>query len=115
MTTILAIETSCDETSAAVIRDGRVLSNIVSSQINLPQLRPLFVEDAATDHGPDDRGGQGQKRQLRRRLFGHIPRRFDCSHQPPVLPSAAPCPESSVLQHHEESTEFATLAMSIGP
>jgi N6-L-threonylcarbamoyladenine synthase len=30
--TILAIETSCDETSAAVIREGEVLSNIVSSQ-----------------------------------------------------------------------------------
>jgi N6-L-threonylcarbamoyladenine synthase len=30
--TILAIETSCDETSAAVIRDGAILSNIVSSQ-----------------------------------------------------------------------------------
>lgn len=31
---LLAIETSCDETSAAVVRDGReVLSNIVSSQI----------------------------------------------------------------------------------
>lgn len=33
---ILAIETSCDETSAAVVRDGRVvLSNIISSQIPL--------------------------------------------------------------------------------
>ncbi|NLK44429.1 MAG: tRNA (adenosine(37)-N6)-threonylcarbamoyltransferase complex transferase subunit TsaD [Tissierellia bacterium] len=32
----LAIETSCDETSAAVIRDGReVLSNIISSQIEI--------------------------------------------------------------------------------
>jgi N6-L-threonylcarbamoyladenine synthase len=30
--TLLAIETSCDETSAAVIRGGQVLSNIVSSQ-----------------------------------------------------------------------------------
>ncbi len=35
-TTILAIETSCDETSAAVVRNGReVLSNIISSQIDL--------------------------------------------------------------------------------
>ncbi len=33
---ILGIETTCDETSAAVVRDGReVLSNIVSSQIDL--------------------------------------------------------------------------------
>ena len=33
---ILAIESSCDETAAAVIRDGReVLSNVISSQIDL--------------------------------------------------------------------------------
>ncbi|HEY8363123.1 MAG TPA: tRNA (adenosine(37)-N6)-threonylcarbamoyltransferase complex transferase subunit TsaD [Tissierellaceae bacterium] len=33
---ILAIETSCDETSAAVVKDGReVLSNIISSQIDI--------------------------------------------------------------------------------
>jgi len=30
--TILAIESSCDDTAAAVIRDGRVLSNIVANQ-----------------------------------------------------------------------------------
>jgi len=36
VTLTLGIETSCDETSAAVIKDGRhVLSNIVSSQIAL--------------------------------------------------------------------------------
>lgn len=34
--TILGIETSCDETSAAVVRNGReILSNIVSSQVDL--------------------------------------------------------------------------------
>lgn len=32
---LLALETSCDETSAAVIHDGRVLSSVVSSQIKL--------------------------------------------------------------------------------
>src|SRR5689334_11407225 len=32
---LLAFETSCDETSAAVIDCGRILSNIVSSQIAL--------------------------------------------------------------------------------
>ncbi|MBV8195938.1 MAG: tRNA (adenosine(37)-N6)-threonylcarbamoyltransferase complex transferase subunit TsaD, partial [Candidatus Dormibacteraeota bacterium] len=33
---LLAIETSCDETAAAVLRDGReLLSNVVSSQIAL--------------------------------------------------------------------------------
>ncbi len=36
MTTILALETSCDETAAAVIRGGRrILSNVVASQIDL--------------------------------------------------------------------------------
>jgi N6-L-threonylcarbamoyladenine synthase len=32
---LLAFETSCDETSAAVVDKGRVLSNVVSSQISL--------------------------------------------------------------------------------
>ncbi|RJP32263.1 MAG: tRNA (adenosine(37)-N6)-threonylcarbamoyltransferase complex transferase subunit TsaD [Phycisphaerales bacterium] len=36
MTTLLGIETSCDETAAAVVVDGRrVLSNVVASQIDL--------------------------------------------------------------------------------
>jgi N6-L-threonylcarbamoyladenine synthase len=34
--TILSIETSCDETSAAIVRNGRdVLSNVISSQIDI--------------------------------------------------------------------------------
>ncbi|OIP71916.1 MAG: tRNA (adenosine(37)-N6)-threonylcarbamoyltransferase complex transferase subunit TsaD [Oscillatoriales cyanobacterium CG2_30_44_21] len=33
MPTILAIESSCDETAAAVVRDRQILSNVVSSQI----------------------------------------------------------------------------------
>src|SRR5262245_28022266 len=32
---LLAFETSCDETSAAVVRNGEVLSSVVSSQIKL--------------------------------------------------------------------------------
>lgn len=32
---ILAIETSCDETCAAVVEDGKILSNVISSQIEL--------------------------------------------------------------------------------
>ena len=32
---LLALETSCDETGAAVVREGRVLANVVSSQIKL--------------------------------------------------------------------------------
>src|SRR5262249_29390477 len=32
---LLAFETSCDETSAAVVHDGQVRSNVVSSQVRL--------------------------------------------------------------------------------
>ena len=46
--TILAIETSCDETSAAVVRDGRVLSNVVSSQVKLHAEYGGVVPELAT-------------------------------------------------------------------
>lgn len=35
MATILAIESSCDETAVAIIKDGELLSNIVSTQIEV--------------------------------------------------------------------------------
>ena len=35
MALILAIESSCDETSVAIIRDGKLLSNVVSTQIEI--------------------------------------------------------------------------------
>lgn len=47
--TILAIETSCDETAAAVIADGKkVLSNIVYSQIPVHQLYGGVVPEIAS-------------------------------------------------------------------
>ncbi|NLW70949.1 MAG: tRNA (adenosine(37)-N6)-threonylcarbamoyltransferase complex transferase subunit TsaD [Eubacteriaceae bacterium] len=46
--TILAIETSCDETSAAVIRNGELLSNIVSSQIDIHTLYGGVVPEIAS-------------------------------------------------------------------
>jgi N6-L-threonylcarbamoyladenine synthase len=49
--TLLAIETSCDETSVAVIRDGCVLSNLVSSQIKLhAEYGGVVPELAAREH-----------------------------------------------------------------
>ena len=46
---ILAIETSCDETAAAVVRNGReVLSNIISSQIALHTLYGGVVPELAS-------------------------------------------------------------------
>ncbi|WP_100371611.1 tRNA (adenosine(37)-N6)-threonylcarbamoyltransferase complex transferase subunit TsaD [Bacillus sp. FJAT-45037] len=48
---ILAIETSCDETSAAVILDGReILSNIVSSQIESHKRFGGVVPEIASRH-----------------------------------------------------------------
>lgn len=47
--TILAIESSCDETAAAVIRNGReVLSNVISSQIDLHKLYGGVVPEIAS-------------------------------------------------------------------
>jgi N6-L-threonylcarbamoyladenine synthase len=46
--TLLAVETSCDETSAAVVSAGRVLSNIVSSQIKLHAEYGGVVPELAT-------------------------------------------------------------------
>jgi N6-L-threonylcarbamoyladenine synthase len=49
--TILAIETSCDETSAAVVRDGEILSSIISSQIKLhAEYGGVVPELAAREH-----------------------------------------------------------------
>lgn len=46
---ILGIETSCDETSAAVIREGReVLSNIISSQVEIHQKFGGVVPEVAS-------------------------------------------------------------------
>ncbi len=49
--TLLAIETSCDETSVAVVRDGQVLANVVSSQVRLhAEYGGIVPELAAREH-----------------------------------------------------------------
>lgn len=52
MVLILGIETSCDETSAAVVRDGqRILSNVIASQIDLHRrYGGVFPEVASRAH-----------------------------------------------------------------
>jgi len=52
MIRILAIETSCDETAAAVVADGRrILSNVVASQVELhAQYGGIFPEIASRAH-----------------------------------------------------------------
>ena len=49
--TLLAFETSCDETSVAVVRDGSVLACAVSSQINMhAEYGGVVPELAAREH-----------------------------------------------------------------
>jgi N6-L-threonylcarbamoyladenine synthase len=50
MTTILAIESSCDETSAAICRDGNILSNIIASQKIHEQYGGVVPELASRAH-----------------------------------------------------------------
>jgi N6-L-threonylcarbamoyladenine synthase len=52
MTSILSIETSCDETAAAVIVDGHeIASNVVASQVDLHrQYGGIFPEMASREH-----------------------------------------------------------------
>ena len=48
---ILAFETSCDETSVAIVENGKnVLSNIVSSQINIHKEYGGVVPEIASRH-----------------------------------------------------------------
>ena len=66
---ILGIETSCDETAAALVQDGAILSNVISSQIDLhasfggvvPEIASRkhveaigYVIKEAFDYGPQD-------------------------------------------------------------
>jgi N6-L-threonylcarbamoyladenine synthase len=48
--TILGIESSCDETSAAVLRDGELLSNVVSSQLFHSEYGGVVPELASRAH-----------------------------------------------------------------
>lgn len=48
MTTVLALETSCDETAAAVVRDRTVLSNVVASQIEIHRRYGGVVPEVAS-------------------------------------------------------------------
>jgi N6-L-threonylcarbamoyladenine synthase len=48
--TILAIESSCDETSAAVILNGKILSNVVSTQLIHAQYGGVVPELASRAH-----------------------------------------------------------------
>ena len=56
---ILAIESSCDETAAAVVKNGReVLSNVISSQIALNSLRRCCAGDCIKKAYREDKSGR---------------------------------------------------------
>ena len=48
--TLLSIESSCDETSAAVLADGKVLSNVIATQHIHAQYGGVVPELASRDH-----------------------------------------------------------------
>jgi N6-L-threonylcarbamoyladenine synthase len=48
--TLLAVESSCDDTSVAIVKDGKILSNIVSSQLEHRQLGGVVPEIASRAH-----------------------------------------------------------------
>jgi len=48
MSTILAIETSCDETGVAIVKNRQILSNIVASQIDLHRTYGGIVPEVAS-------------------------------------------------------------------
>ena len=49
MKLILGIESSCDETAAAVVKDGReVLSNVINTQIDVHKLYGGVVPEIAS-------------------------------------------------------------------
>src|ERR1043165_4947360 len=50
MPSILAIESSCDETSAAIVQDGKVLSNIIATQKVHAQYGGVVPELASRAH-----------------------------------------------------------------
>ncbi|MBD2098925.1 tRNA (adenosine(37)-N6)-threonylcarbamoyltransferase complex transferase subunit TsaD [Trichocoleus sp. FACHB-591] len=50
MATVLALETSCDETAVAIVKNRQVLSSIVSSQIDIHQQYGGVVPEVASRH-----------------------------------------------------------------
>ena len=50
MPTLLAIESSCDDTSAAIVRDGAVLSNVTASQAIHVEYGGVVPEHASRAH-----------------------------------------------------------------
>lgn len=51
MTTILGIDTSCDDTGVGIVREGRVLANVIASQVSLHEgFGGVVPENASREH-----------------------------------------------------------------
>jgi len=50
MTTLLALETSCDDTCASVVRDNQIASNVISSQASFHEAFGGVVPEVASRH-----------------------------------------------------------------
>ncbi len=57
MSTVLALETSCDETAAAIVRDRTVLSTVVASQIDIHRRYGGVVPEVASRAHVENLGG----------------------------------------------------------
>jgi N6-L-threonylcarbamoyladenine synthase len=53
---VLGIETSCDETSVAVLQDQKILSNVISSQVKVHEMYGGVVPELASRHHLDNIG-----------------------------------------------------------
>ncbi|MCI0602430.1 tRNA (adenosine(37)-N6)-threonylcarbamoyltransferase complex transferase subunit TsaD [bacterium] len=53
---VLGIETSCDETSVAVVQDQKILSNVISSQVKVHETFGGVVPELASRHHLDNIG-----------------------------------------------------------
>ena len=47
---VLGIETSCDETAVSICRDGKILSNVIGSQLIHTQFGGVVPEVASREH-----------------------------------------------------------------
>ena len=64
---ILGLESSCDETAAAVVEDGRtLLSSVVASQVEIHKLYGGVVPEIAAERARKGRPDSGGHRRRRR-------------------------------------------------
>jgi N6-L-threonylcarbamoyladenine synthase len=118
--TILGIETSCDETAAAVVRDGReVLSSVVYSQVPLHQPYGGVVPEIASRSHVEKLPGvvlqamQGSGFGVQGSGNGNVPRSTGASDLPPS--TLHPPPEPRTLNPAVDWSSLDAIAVTYGP